>query len=208
MDVVALTRRLVDIESITGNEGPVGDFLHGELCRWDSKHKNSRSKASVAMCSQLRRSIRSPTIVFSTHMDTVPPFIPSSEDAVASTDVAPAMPRESSRPRLQRPSGCIMKAFTSDFFFWSAKSGTAWGHKVANQQSSGLQVSGERRADREPGRSRVQGSAARGSDCRRTHGALGLSGVGRVGDRQAAGSFDAAARHEAARPTRASDHAR
>ena len=33
MDVVALTRQLVDIESITGNEGPVGDFLHAELLR-------------------------------------------------------------------------------------------------------------------------------------------------------------------------------
>src|SRR5207253_930538 len=30
MDFVALTRQLVDIESITGNEGPVGDFLSGE----------------------------------------------------------------------------------------------------------------------------------------------------------------------------------
>ncbi len=31
--VVALTRRLVDIESITGNEGPVGNFLCDELLR-------------------------------------------------------------------------------------------------------------------------------------------------------------------------------
>ena len=33
MDVIAFTRQLVDIESITGNEGPVGDFLVGELNR-------------------------------------------------------------------------------------------------------------------------------------------------------------------------------
>ena len=33
MDVVAFTRQLVDIESITGNEGAVGDFLHAELLR-------------------------------------------------------------------------------------------------------------------------------------------------------------------------------
>ena len=31
MDVVGFTRQLVDIESITGNEGPVGDF-----CIWNS----------------------------------------------------------------------------------------------------------------------------------------------------------------------------
>ena len=31
MDVVTFTRQLIDIESITGNEGPVGDFLHQHL---------------------------------------------------------------------------------------------------------------------------------------------------------------------------------
>jgi len=33
MDAVALTRQLVDIESITGNEAGVGEFLYRELCR-------------------------------------------------------------------------------------------------------------------------------------------------------------------------------
>src|SRR5260370_1030346 len=32
MDAVALTRQLVDIESITGNEAQVGEFLYRELC--------------------------------------------------------------------------------------------------------------------------------------------------------------------------------
>ena len=33
MDPLKLTRRLVDIESITGNEGAVGAELYDELCR-------------------------------------------------------------------------------------------------------------------------------------------------------------------------------
>ena len=33
MDAITLTRQLVDIESITGNEAAVGNYLYGELCR-------------------------------------------------------------------------------------------------------------------------------------------------------------------------------
>jgi hypothetical protein len=32
MDAVTLTRQLVDIESISGNEAAVGNYLYGELC--------------------------------------------------------------------------------------------------------------------------------------------------------------------------------
>jgi acetylornithine deacetylase len=81
MNVVSLTRRLVDIESITGNEGPVGDFLHSELLQLGYHSKQMAVEGArmnvVATPPQQPR----PTIFFSTHMDTVPPFIPSSEDA-------------------------------------------------------------------------------------------------------------------------------
>lgn len=80
MDLVALTRALVDIESITGNEGPVGDFLHGELSRLGYRAKKmpveGRRFNVIATPAEEPR----PAIFFSTHMDTVPPFIPSSED--------------------------------------------------------------------------------------------------------------------------------
>ncbi|HTZ84364.1 MAG TPA: hypothetical protein VMB66_14290, partial [Candidatus Acidoferrales bacterium] len=33
MDAITLTRQLVDIESISGNEAAVGNYLYGELCR-------------------------------------------------------------------------------------------------------------------------------------------------------------------------------
>src|SRR6476661_9666492 len=81
MAVTALTRQLVDIESITGNEGRVGDFLHRELLR--RKFQAEKIPVEGARCNVFAISSDQPrpAVVFSTHMDTVPPFIPSSEDA-------------------------------------------------------------------------------------------------------------------------------
>src|SRR6202521_193496 len=81
MDVVALTRQLVDIESITGNEAAVGDVVHNELNRlgYDANKLPVEGKRCNVYATAPQQS--KPTIVFSTHMDTVPPFIPSSEDA-------------------------------------------------------------------------------------------------------------------------------
>src|ERR1700675_4749736 len=81
MDTVALTRRLVDIESITGNEGPVGDFLHGELLGRGFQAQKIPVEGTRCNVFAVSPSQPRPAIVFSTHMDTVPPFIPSAEDA-------------------------------------------------------------------------------------------------------------------------------
>jgi acetylornithine deacetylase/succinyl-diaminopimelate desuccinylase-like protein len=80
MDLVSFTRQLVDIESITGNEARVGDFLHRELSRLGyqaNKMPVERERFNVFAISPQQPK---PLIVFSTHMDTVPPFIPSSEE--------------------------------------------------------------------------------------------------------------------------------
>jgi acetylornithine deacetylase len=80
MDVCALTRQLVDIESVTGNEGRVGEFLHRQLrelgyqARLDAVEPN-RFNVYAVPPDQPR-----PEVFFSTHMDTVPPFFPSRED--------------------------------------------------------------------------------------------------------------------------------
>ena len=78
MDVVAFTRQLVDIESITGNEGPVGDFLHEELSRLGFQSRKVTVEGSRCNVWATWPEQPKPAIVFSTHMDTVPPFIPSS----------------------------------------------------------------------------------------------------------------------------------
>ena len=80
MDLVTLTRRLVDIESISGNERAVGEFLLAHLASLGyavTRMEVSPERFNVYAAVPGRK----PDVVFSTHMDTVPPFIPSSEDA-------------------------------------------------------------------------------------------------------------------------------
>jgi len=80
MDLFALTRRLIDIESITPNEGAVGDFLCDELRRRGMEAEKMPVEGARANVLAGWPGHARPEIVFSTHMDTVPPFIASSED--------------------------------------------------------------------------------------------------------------------------------
>jgi len=79
MDLFGFTRRLVDIESITGNEGPVGDFLQRELASLGFAAQMMPVEGARANVFATVPGHPQPAVVFSTHMDTVPPFIPSSE---------------------------------------------------------------------------------------------------------------------------------
>src|ERR1700761_4441095 len=87
LDPVQLTRRLVDIESITYNEGAVGEFLAEFLTQRGfavermavEQHQESRTTGE-RLNVYARAAGQTPDVVLSTHMDTVPPFIPSRED--------------------------------------------------------------------------------------------------------------------------------
>jgi acetylornithine deacetylase len=79
MDPLRLTRELIDIESITGNEAHVGDYLHDFLGKLG--YKTQKMPVEGARHNVFATLDGRPELVFSTHMDTVPPFIPSSEDA-------------------------------------------------------------------------------------------------------------------------------
>ncbi len=79
-DLFALTRRLIDIESITPNEGAVGDFLCEELRRRGFESRKMAVEGARANVLATWPGHDRPQIFFSTHMDTVPPFIASSED--------------------------------------------------------------------------------------------------------------------------------
>jgi acetylornithine deacetylase len=88
LDPIQLTRELVNIESITYHEGAVGDFLAGWLAsRGWQVEKASVSQPAESAQSGDRWNVYAampgpaPELVFSTHMDTVPPHIPFSEDA-------------------------------------------------------------------------------------------------------------------------------
>ncbi|HEY6251984.1 MAG TPA: M20/M25/M40 family metallo-hydrolase, partial [Candidatus Angelobacter sp.] len=79
MDPIRLTRRLVDIDSTTGAEAAVGAALYDELYRLGyCVHKIPVAHLRFNLQATLEN--KPPELVFSTHMDTVPPFIPSSED--------------------------------------------------------------------------------------------------------------------------------
>ena len=87
LDPLTLTRALVEIESTTYHEGEVGDFLEEFLSgrEWvvektavpqPAESGQSGSRWNVYGGPQRGE----PDLVFSTHMDTVPPYIPFSED--------------------------------------------------------------------------------------------------------------------------------
>jgi acetylornithine deacetylase len=80
MDAITLTRQLVDIESTSGNEGAVGNYLYGELCRIGYQTRRIPVEENRFDVYATSPEQPNPEVVFSTHMDTVPPFIPSSED--------------------------------------------------------------------------------------------------------------------------------
>jgi acetylornithine deacetylase len=80
MDAVTLTRQLVDIESITGNETGVGNYLYGELLRLGYQVQKMPVEGDRFNIYATLGEQPNPAVFFSTHMDTVPPFIPSSED--------------------------------------------------------------------------------------------------------------------------------
>ena len=76
-----MTRALIDMESITENEKQVGEYLLHYL---SGLAAGSDGKADAMQVSADRINVYAewgrPLVVMSTHMDTVPPFIASSED--------------------------------------------------------------------------------------------------------------------------------
>jgi acetylornithine deacetylase len=82
MGVLELTRTLIDIESITGNEQTVANYLYEYLARLAEQTGGRVEQIEV----EPKRSNvfaqwgERPTVTLSTHMDTVPPFFVSRED--------------------------------------------------------------------------------------------------------------------------------
>ncbi len=88
VDPIQLTRALVEIESTTYHEGAVGDFVADFLAGrdWDVE-KTPVPQPPETADSGPRWNVyagpagQAPDLVFSTHFDTVPPYIPFTEDA-------------------------------------------------------------------------------------------------------------------------------
>jgi len=77
MHIFELTRQLMEIESVTGNEAAVGYFLKDYL-------SSLKYDVSLQEAAENRFNVMAfagdPDLVFSTHIDTVPPQLPVSED--------------------------------------------------------------------------------------------------------------------------------
>jgi acetylornithine deacetylase len=81
MNLFELTRALVDIESTTGHEKNVGDYLFAHLSALAAQHggRVERMHAEVNR-DNIFAVWGEPVVTLSTHMDTVPPFFGSRED--------------------------------------------------------------------------------------------------------------------------------
>lgn len=81
MKLFELTRALVDIDSTTGHEKSVADFLTTILSELSARHAGLFERIPVeAHRDNLYVTWGDPLVTLSTHMDTVPPFFPSRED--------------------------------------------------------------------------------------------------------------------------------
>ena len=79
-DAFELTRALVRLETPTGSEGPATDLLAGALAR--AGYRTVRQRVSPGR-DNLLAFREPPALVFSTHVDCVPPYLPLAEDAEA-----------------------------------------------------------------------------------------------------------------------------
>src|SRR5438270_1147740 len=81
-DIFQLTRKLVDIESVTNHEAAVGEFLLNTLAPLSARFAGQLERCPVtADRFNVFACWGNPVVTLSTHMDTVPPFFPSREDA-------------------------------------------------------------------------------------------------------------------------------
>src|SRR2546423_9730086 len=96
MSLFELTRKLIDIPSVSGDELEVGRFIASHLERLGYRvelQEVEAERANVVATTGAR-----PRVVLSTHMDTVPPFIPSGEDE---THIGGPGPRRAARRKLR-----------------------------------------------------------------------------------------------------------
>ncbi|HZE72504.1 MAG TPA: M20/M25/M40 family metallo-hydrolase [Pyrinomonadaceae bacterium] len=78
INLVELTKTLIDIPSATGEEAAVGHFLHSYLKEVGYQVEFQQVEGDRGNI--IATTGAPPRVVFSTHMDTVPPHIPAAED--------------------------------------------------------------------------------------------------------------------------------
>jgi hypothetical protein len=154
VDLVALARALVDIDSTTGREGDVGRWLADYLRRIGLVV--TEQPVDAARFNVIARA-DDPVLVFSTHIDCVPPFFPSRVDG----------------DRLYGRGSCDAKGILAA----QVAQGQRGGERIA--------IPDRRRADRQPARPCDARHPARAAPRGRPRRAFLVPRAGRIGHRQA-----------------------
>jgi acetylornithine deacetylase len=144
LDPIQFTRQLCEIESTTYNEGAVGDFLADFLSQrgWavektpvpqPSENSGGGPRWNVYACV----AGETPDLVFSTHMDTVPPYIPFREDdeflhGRGVSDAKGIIAAQTAAAEVLRDAG-----FRVGLLFVSGEERDSAGAKVANESAKG-----------------------------------------------------------------------
>lgn len=83
MHLFELTRKLIDIESVTPNEQEIGNYLWDHLSELATRFEGHAERLAVEPHrDNIFVQFGDPVVVLSTHMDTVPPYIASREDEI------------------------------------------------------------------------------------------------------------------------------
>lgn len=144
LDPIRLTRQLVEIESTTYHEGPVGEFLADMLSgRGWRVEKTPVPPPTDSAPAGPRWNVYAgpvdgdPDLVFSTHMDTVPPYLPFREDdeflyGRGVCDAKGIMAAQIAAAEILRSAGVRI-----GLLFVSGEERDSAGAKVANEQPRG-----------------------------------------------------------------------
>ncbi len=79
LEVCTFARSLVDIPSVSGDEGEIAAFMASYLERLG--YRVELQEAAPGRSNVIARAGAAAHVVFASHLDTVPPFVPSAEDA-------------------------------------------------------------------------------------------------------------------------------
>jgi len=144
VDPIKLTKSLCEIESTTYYEGDVGDFLADYLVRqgWEVE-KTPVPQPTDSATAGPRWNVyagiagKNPELVFSTHMDTVPPYVPFREDdefvyGRGVSDAKGIIAAQVAAAQQLREAG-----YNVALLFVSGEERDSAGAKVANQMSKG-----------------------------------------------------------------------
>lgn len=144
VDPIRLTKSLCEIESTTYYEGAVGDFLADFLAGqgWDVE-KTPVPQPPDSVTDGARWNVyagiagKKPDLVLSTHMDTVPPYVPFREDdeyvyGRGVSDAKGIIAAQVAAGQVLRDAG-----FNVGLLFVSGEERDSAGAKVANQMSKG-----------------------------------------------------------------------